>query len=86
MELKLSVAAGPSDRDLCPVRVDIPELKEGAGARLVEAGAGREVPCQVAEGGLAFLLHGLGRGQVRTYTLTTGALRGGGAGAGGGAA
>jgi hypothetical protein len=71
MELKLSVAAGPFDRDLCPVRVAIPELKAGQGARLVESETGADVPCQVEEGELAFLLQGLGRGQVRTYTLTT---------------
>jgi hypothetical protein len=72
MELQLTAAAGLSDRDMCPVRVPIPELKDGSGARLVEADSGREVPCQVAEGELAFLVNGLGRGQARSYTLTLG--------------
>lgn len=72
MELKLTVAAGPSDRDLCPVRVAIPELKEDTGARLVESESGKEIPSQVAEGELAFLLNGLKRGQTRTYALTLG--------------
>jgi hypothetical protein len=72
MELKLTVAAGAYERDLCPVRVAIPELQEGSGATLVETGSGAAVPCQVAEGELAFLLNGLARGHVRTYTLTAG--------------
>jgi hypothetical protein len=32
LELKQTVAAGPFERDLCPVRVAIPELRAGGGA------------------------------------------------------
>jgi Family of unknown function (DUF6807) len=72
MELKLSVAAGTCDRDLCPVRVPLPELGEGTGARLYETETGAEVPCQAVPGELAFLLLGLPRGEVRRYRLVLG--------------
>jgi len=72
VDLKLVVAAGSSDRDLCPVRVAIPELAEGAPARLVEAESGQEVGCQVAAGELAFLLMDLPSGAVRHYRLSVG--------------
>jgi hypothetical protein len=72
LELTITVAAGPTDRDLCPVRVHIPELKAGQGTALSEAASGKQVPCQIEDGELSFLLSGLSRGQTRTYTLTTG--------------
>ena len=70
MELKLVVAAGTTDRDLCPVRVPLPELKGGVRARLQEAEGGTEVPCQAGEGELAFVLRNLLKGQVRQYRVT----------------
>ena len=72
MELKLTVGAGPSDRDLCPVRAEIPEIEEATGARLYEEASGREVACQVVTGGIAWLLTGLPRGAIRRYRLVVG--------------
>ena len=70
MELKLTVGAGSSDRDLCPVRVAVPELTEGRTARLYEAESGNEVPCQAEPGQLAFLLLDLPRDSVRHYRVS----------------
>ena len=72
MELKLTVAAGPFDRAQCPVRVDVPAVKENSGARLVDTESGKEIACQVAEDELAFLVDRLAKGHTRVYTLTLG--------------
>jgi hypothetical protein len=72
VELKLVVAAGTTDREVCPVRVAVPELTEGTGARLTDVESGMDVPCQAVEGEIAFLLANLPKGQVRQYTLSIG--------------
>lgn len=72
MELAIIVDAGTSDRDVCPVRVGVPELTEDVGVRLYEEPAGREVPCQTSPGELAWLVFGLERNRIRRYRLAIG--------------
>lgn len=72
MELIVTVGAGSSDREICPVRTAVPELKPGMGARLAEAESGKEIDCQVGQGELAFMLESLPKGEVRRYRLVIG--------------
>jgi hypothetical protein len=72
LDLKLTVAAGPADRNNCPVRVPIAELKEGSTALLIEADSGNTITTQVGHGELAFLLNDLPRNTARHYKLSIG--------------
>jgi len=69
MERRLMVAAGAHDREFCPVRASVPELRDGMVARLYELDSGREVACQVGQGEAVWLLASLPRGTVRSYRL-----------------
>jgi hypothetical protein len=65
----LAVEAGPSARANVPMSVDVPA---GTSQARMMDGA-REVPCQVADGKLWWILDGLAAGAAKTYTVDLGA-------------
>ena len=62
---KLLVEAGPQARAHVPMRVKLPE--GGTGARMTDGA--KEIPCQVAEGELWWILDELPAGATRSYSV-----------------
>ncbi len=65
---KLLVEAGPQARAHVPMSVKLPEA--ATGAKMTDGA--KEVPCQVAEGELWWVLDRLPAGAVKTYSVETG--------------
>jgi len=69
-ERLLVVEAGQQDRVMAPMSIEAPEGIEQP--KMIEAGSGRDVTCQVADGRLWWILDNLPAGQTKTYRLTAG--------------
>jgi hypothetical protein len=70
MQRTLTVIAGASDRNFCPVSARVPGLAVCTSARLTDE-SGALIPAQIDGDTLAFVVSGLRRAEVRRLRLTT---------------